>query len=157
MLGKIRSWLVGAQQAPASACAEQDLHLASLALLVFAAQLDGDFDSAEHHKINEIAQIRFGLSPEMAQDIVNEASKVAAQTTDLFSLTNEINNHLDVDLRVSVIEMLWDVAYADGVLNDYEANLVRRVAGLLYVEDHVSGAARQRVLQRRKIAENEMD
>lgn len=157
MLGKIRSWLAGAQQEPSGARSEQDLHLASLALLVFAAQLDGHFDRAERQKINECAQNRFGLSPEMAQDIINEACTVASRTTDLFSLTNEINTHLDVDSRVSVIEMLWDVAYADDVLNDYEANLVRRVAGLLYVEDQVSGAARQKVLQRRKIVENETD
>ncbi|MCP5364996.1 MAG: TerB family tellurite resistance protein, partial [Hyphomicrobiales bacterium] len=73
MLGKIRSWLAGAQQEPSGARSEQDLHLASLALLVFAAQLDGHFDRAERQKINECAQNRFGLSPEMAQDIINEA------------------------------------------------------------------------------------
>jgi uncharacterized tellurite resistance protein B-like protein len=41
--------------------------------------------------------------------------------------------------------MLWEVAYADGNVDDYEANLVRRVAGLLYVPDRDSGAARKRV------------
>ena len=44
--------------------------------------------------------------------------------------------------------MLWDVVLADGVLHDYEANLMRRIAGLLYVSDQQSGAARQRVKTR---------
>jgi len=47
-----------------------------------------------------------------------------------------------------VIEMLWEVAYADGQLHDYEANLLRRITGLLYVSDRESGEARKRVLAR---------
>jgi uncharacterized tellurite resistance protein B-like protein len=47
-----------------------------------------------------------------------------------------------------VIEMLWEVAYADGRLHDYEASLLRRVTGLLYVSDRDSGEARKRVLAR---------
>jgi len=49
---------------------------------------------------------------------------------------------------VMLVEMLWDVVYADGELHDYEANLMRRVAGLLHVSDQESGAARKRVLGR---------
>jgi len=47
-----------------------------------------------------------------------------------------------------MIEMLWDVAYADGVLHDFESNMLRRAAGLLYVTDRESGDARKRVLGR---------
>ena len=47
-----------------------------------------------------------------------------------------------------MIEMLWDVACADGVIHDFEANLVRRVAGLIHVSDRDSGAARKRALAR---------
>jgi len=50
---------------------------------------------------------------------------------------------------------LWEVAYADGEVHDYEANLVRRVAGLLYVQDRDSGRARKRVLKRLNIDESE--
>ncbi|PKQ01791.1 MAG: TerB family tellurite resistance protein, partial [Alphaproteobacteria bacterium HGW-Alphaproteobacteria-12] len=50
--------------------------------------------------------------------------------------------------RVGVIEKMWEVVYADGVLDDYEANLLRRVAGLIYVPDRESGQARQRVIAR---------
>ena len=50
--------------------------------------------------------------------------------------------------RVQLIEMMWEVAYADGALHDYEASLLRRVTGLLYVSDRESGEARKRVLAR---------
>ena len=52
------------------------------------------------------------------------------------------------DERIELIEMMWAVVYADGQLHDYEANLLRRMAGLLYVSDFESGAARKRVLER---------
>ena len=55
---------------------------------------------------------------------------------------------LDAAERIRVIEMLWEVAYADGVLTGDEDALVRRVAGLLYVSDRDRGEARRRVLKR---------
>ena len=50
--------------------------------------------------------------------------------------------------RVGILELLWEVVYADGQLHDYEASLLRRVAGLLYVSDRESGEARLRVMGR---------
>jgi len=46
------------------------------------------------------------------------------------------------------VEMLWEVVYADGVLHDYEANLLRRIGGLIYVSDMDRGNARKRVMTR---------
>ena len=51
-----------------------------------------------------------------------------------------------------MIEMLWEVAYADGILHDFEANLIRRATGLLHVSDRESGVARKRVLEQLDIA-----
>lgn len=62
----------------------------------------------------------------------------------MYGLTRDIKNSLDHPERVELMEMLWQVAYADGVLHDYEANLMRRLAGLLYVSDQESGEARKR-------------
>ena len=50
--------------------------------------------------------------------------------------------------RLELMEMLWEVAYADGVLHDFEASLMRRISGLIYVSDRDSGAARKRALAR---------
>ena len=56
------------------------------------------------------------------------------------------------DERVRMIEMLWEVVLADDEIHDHEANLLRRVAGLIYVSDRESGDARKRVLDRRRAA-----
>lgn len=61
-----------------------------------------------------------------------------------------IKDRFDEKERIRLVEMLWEVVYADGQAHDYEANLLRRIAGLIYVADRDSGAARKRVLARRK-------
>ena len=66
----------------------------------------------------------------------------------MLQFTRVIKDVYPLEERTQVIEMLWEVVYADGVLHDYEANLMRRVGGLLYVSDRDQGAARKRVLDR---------
>ena len=80
--------------------------------------------------------------------LIAQAEEDSASSTQLFGYTSTIVEHTEPGERVQIVELLWDVAYADGVLHDLEASLVRRIAGLLYVTDKDSGAARQRVLDR---------
>lgn len=125
-----------------------DLHSAAAALLVVTARLDGHFSASERQAVMQILQTRFGLPADAAAELLRRADTVASEATDLFTLTQPINRSVDFDRRVEVIEMLWEVTYADGVLHDYEANLVRRAAGLLHVTDQESGGARIRVMRR---------
>ncbi len=67
---------------------------------------------------------------------------------EIFHLTRTINERWSREERIGLIEMLWEVAYADGVLDKYEDSLLRRVGGLVYVPDRERGLARQRVLRR---------
>ena len=67
---------------------------------------------------------------------------------DLFRWAQAIKRAYGETARIALIEKMWEVVYADGELDDYEANLLRRVAGLIYVPDRESGQARQRVLAR---------
>jgi uncharacterized tellurite resistance protein B-like protein len=89
---------------------------------------------------------RLGIADPQALFV--EAEEEAAASTDFYQVTRIIKDRLEPDERVSIIEMLWEVAYADGEVHDYEANLIRRVAGLLHVEDRDAGEARRRVLER---------
>ncbi len=66
----------------------------------------------------------------------------------LFGFARTINERLPRERRVEVIEMLWEVAYADGVLDPLEDSLLRRIGGLIDVSDHERGEARRRVLAR---------
>lgn len=120
------------------------------ALMVLAAELDGEFGQQERETVLGILGSRFDLPPADAERLIAEAGAVVSASTDLFSLTSDITADVAFEDRAGIVELLWDVAYADGTLHDYEANLVRRVAGLLHVSDFESGAARRRVLERRQ-------
>lgn len=126
--------------------------LAAAALMVEAARLDGSFAPAERQRIREILQTRFALPADLAQELLAEAEATAEASADWHRFTREIKDALDHAGRIAVIEMLWEVAYADGSLHDYEASLLRRVVGLLHVGDRESGEARQRVLARLGLA-----
>lgn len=150
MLERLIALLTGADTLPESAArGDSDrLSLAAAALLVVAARLDGRFDSAERRTIEAVLQAGFGLDAHRVAELIGQGEQAAQESTQLFAFTRVINDRLDPDKRVKIIEMLWEVVYADGEIHDYEANLVRRVAGLLYVPDRDSGEARQRVIQR---------
>jgi uncharacterized tellurite resistance protein B-like protein len=122
--------------------------LAAAALLVEAARLEEPFSHAEQSTIRRLLAERFGLDERDAAEALEEAARRQGESSELVRFTRVIKDRLPPGQRLAVIEMLWEVAYADGELHPYEANLVRRVAGLLYVTDRDSGAARKRVLER---------
>ncbi len=125
-----------------------ELHLAAAALLVEAACHDTHFDEAERRTIESLVQARFGLSAEEAATLIEAAEREVDGAVQLLHFTRAIKDRFSYEERVEMVEMLWEVVYADGVLHDYEANLMRRIGGLLYVTDQERGAARKRVLAR---------
>ncbi len=127
-----------------------ELHIAAATLLAEAALLDGTFDEAEGAQIAAIAVRHFGLDHEAAENLVVEAKKRAETAVEISALIRVLMKHFDYDERVRMIEMLWEVVYADGELHAFEANLLRRLAGLLHVSDRDSGTARKRVLAHMK-------
>ena len=144
MLGRLKAMFGGGEPVPP----EESIRLAAAALLVEAATLDGALGDAEHAHVEALLRDHFGLSPIEAAELFVEASRAVADSVQLIAFTRVIKDNFDAPERVRMIEMLWEVAYADGELHDYEANLVRRVAGLIYVPDSDSGAARKRAMAR---------
>ena len=124
------------------------LRRAAAALLVEAARLDGAVGEGERARILALLQRHFGVDAEEAGNLLAAAAAAAADAVDLFAFTRVINESFAPEERVTVIEMLWEVAYADGQLDDFEANLIRRVGGLLFVPDRETGEARKRALAR---------
>ncbi|MGH6913377.1 MAG: TerB family tellurite resistance protein [Geminicoccaceae bacterium] len=124
------------------------LQLAAAALLVEAATMDAQFSEAERAHIVALLGRRFGLDRAEAGELLALAEQKAADSVEWHGYTRVIKEQLDHEERIGMLEMLWEVVYADGRLHDYEASLLRRVTGLLYVGDRESGAARKRVLAR---------
>lgn len=127
---------------------KHELHLAAAALLVEAALMDAAMDANERARIEDLLRMRFELDAGEARDLIEEAEKAAAESHDWHGFTRAIKDGFDHDERIELIEMLWEVAYTDGRLHDFEASLLRRIGGLLYVSDRERGEARRRVLER---------
>ena len=148
MLKRIMEMLGGDGEPAAKAAGADPLHLAAAALLVEAAVLDGAFDAAERETIVTLLEERFALDTAEVNSLIDEARDAVAESAQLYAFTRVVKDRFGPEDRVRMVEMLWEVAYADGRLHEYEASLVRQVAGLIHVPDRDNGAARKRVLAR---------
>lgn len=112
---------------------EEELRIASAALLINAGTIDGNFDGAEKRKVKALLQRRFDLSPEELKRLFKEAVAEERDAVDLYRFTKVLCRELDQDGRKRIVEMLWEVVMADGVIDEFESNLVWRVAELIGV------------------------
>lgn len=122
-----------------------DYQLAAAALLVHIASIDGDFDDDEKRRIQQLVEARFGLEPDEARKLIDDAWESEREAVDLYRFTSVLKRRLDEDGRRQVVGMLWDMAHADGTVHEFEENVVWRVAELLGV------STRDRVELRREV------
>jgi len=148
MLEQLRSLLMGEAPPPVAHWHRGDVEVAAAALLIEAARVDGQFDPAERDTIVALLGERFGLDPADAAELMALGAGENDRSVELQGFAHTINQRFSETERIELIEMLWAVVYADGVVSAYEANLLRRIGGLLYVDDRDRGAARKRVLAR---------
>lgn len=121
-----------------------DRVLAVAALLVEAARADDHYTVDERHLIERLLVADFDVKPERITEILAEAEKRQAKAVDLFGFIRH-TKALSPAERIKLVESLWRVILSDGTKHSWEDMLVRRVCGLLHVEDVESGLARQRV------------
>jgi len=153
MLDRLAAWLKEGHNDLSGA--QDELHLAVAALLIGAARVDDGLEARELATIDRLLERHFGLSPEDARQLEAAAERSEAQSAQLFGFIRTINDRLPPEKRVELVEMLWEVAYADGVLDPLEDTLLRRIGSMIDVSDRDRGAARLRVASRLGIAEEE--
>ncbi|HVZ51136.1 MAG TPA: TerB family tellurite resistance protein [Pseudolabrys sp.] len=124
---------------------ENDYRLAAAALLVHTASIDGNISDAERAKLHAVIKQRFGLDDEATDELVSEAAEAEQQATDLYQFTARLNRSLDETGRARVVEMMWEIVFADGRVTEFEDNLVWRAAELLGISQHERIALRKRV------------
>lgn len=129
-----------------------ELQLAAAALLVEAARMDDDYDADERALIGRLLRDRFDLDEPDTEALLMAADAATEDLVEVYGFARQVKDAFEHEERVQMIEMLWEVVWADGEIHDHEANLLRRVAGLIYVSDRESGDARKRVLDRRRAA-----
>jgi uncharacterized tellurite resistance protein B-like protein len=128
---------------------EQDNATFALAvLLIEVARSDDRVEVRERGIIERALALRFGLDRSEVTRLMKAAEEGAIKATDLHHFTQTVVRQFSEEERIGVIEMLWEVAYSDGLLTGDEDALIRRVAGLIYVSDRERGEARRRITQR---------
>ena len=123
---------------------------AIIILLLEACQIDGETEDIEINFIKTLLINKFNFSKAEAEENINNALKNDGERSEIFSQIKIILNQMDHKERIDVIEMMWGVIFADGIIDDFEANLMRRMNGLLYVSGIESAEAKERALKTSK-------
>ncbi len=118
------------------------------ALLVWAARADGEYHPAEREAIARILARRYDLDENRAAALMTAAEREAGEALGMQRFTRALKEDVPFEERGAIIEMLFEAAWADGVLDPHEDQVIRRIAGLLYVDDRVRGEIRRRVRER---------
>ena len=119
---------------------------AVIILLLEACQIDGDTGKIELEYIKKLLINKFNFTPDQAEKNLIEALEKSDERIEIFSQIKIILNEMNHEERIDVIEMMWGVILSDGIVDDFEANLMRRMNGLLYISGEESSLAKQRAL-----------
>ena len=131
----------GAAGQPAT---RHSIELATAALLVEVMRSDTSLPAPERAAVLDAMQAKFGLGAGEATLIVAFAEQEVRQANDYYQFTSLINQRFTQEQKERVIELMWQVAYADGNLSAHELHVMRKVAGLLHVTDAAYIAAKLR-------------
>jgi uncharacterized tellurite resistance protein B-like protein len=124
-----------------------DYRLAAAALLVHAAAIDGSISDVERNKLHSVIKQRFDLDEAETNALVAEATEAEHEAIDLYHFTSLINRVLDENGRRRVVEMMWEIVYADGRVTEFQSNLIWRVADLVGI------SSRERIELGRRVAD----
>ncbi|MDY7032697.1 MAG: TerB family tellurite resistance protein [Thermodesulfobacteriota bacterium] len=108
-----------------------DINVATCALFLEMANIDGEFSDSERETIMSILKKDHGLSHEYISELINESKNELKQSIDLWKFTNLINQNYSTEEKVRIIEMVWKIVYIDGRLDKHEDYLVHKLARLL--------------------------
>ena len=124
---------------------DTDYRLAATALLVHVISLDGQPSAVEKQKLHALLESRFNLDPGTADRLIAEATLVEGEAVDLYHFTSVIMRSVNEEGRLRIVEMMWEIVYADGRVTEFEDNLIWRAADLLGVSTRERVELRQRV------------
>ncbi len=124
---------------------------AVVVLLLRAANIDGKKDEQEIEAIKRLIIKQFNYDEEKANMLITSASEKEENSADLFEWSKIINDHYDLDSKKIVFSMMCEIICADGLIDPFESNLIRRLSGLLYISDKDAGAIKKKVMNNKDI------
>lgn len=130
MLNRLKN-ILAAGPAAEPAAEHERIQVATCVVLLEMAHADEEFHEMEAHLIRDLLQHRFDLSAEAAAELMALARREREESLDLFRFTRQINDGFTREEKQEIMEALWRIVYADGVLDKFEDFLVRKLATLL--------------------------
>jgi len=113
------------------------------ALLIYAAKIDENYSEKEE-KIIYQALLKIGANDENIKKIIEEGKKIEENSNQILEFTKEVKN-MSEENKVEIIETLWRIIYSNKVADIYETSLMRRLAGLLYIDDKIMGDIKEKI------------
>jgi uncharacterized tellurite resistance protein B-like protein len=113
---------------------QHNIYVATCALFVEMAQIDGEFSDQEKEHLIHLLQGEYDLSKDYIDEITDLAKKQLKSSHDLWKFTNLINQNYDRSEKIKIIELIWKIIYADGKLDKYEDYLIHKLARLLNLQ-----------------------
>ena len=114
------------------------------ALLIHAAKIDDNYTDIEKKIIMKTMVDISNIKPDQAEELIVHAEKKEEEQNQIVEFTREIKKY-SMESRLKIIEVLWKIVYSDGVNDNYESNLIRRICGLLYISDKDNGIIKTKV------------
>ena len=113
------------------------------ALLIHAAKIDEDFSKEEELIIRQYL-LKIGANKTDIEDIITKAKKIEENSNQILDFTKEIKNMNDND-KIKIIKTLWKIIFSNKEDDIYETNLMRRLAGLLYIDSKIMGDIKEKI------------
>ena len=113
------------------------------ALLIHAAKIDENF-TIEEEKIIEETILNLGANKDKVKQIIIESKKIEEKTNQILEFTREVKNMEEIN-KIKIIETLWRIIYSNKDADIYETNLMRRLAGLLYIDNNTMGNIKAKI------------
>ncbi len=153
MLDKLRNFIsdvVSPSGSENRTFADDDYRLAATALLIHVISLDGEPSETEKRKLHALLEYRFELDPGTADKLIADATRVEGEAVDLYHFTSVIMRSVNEEGRLRIIEMMWELVFADGNVTEFEDNIVWRAADLLGI------SSRDRINLKHRVADGRL-
>jgi uncharacterized tellurite resistance protein B-like protein len=115
---------------------DEDCRVAAAALLVHVATLEHDLTGPARQKLASLLGTQFSLTDELTDELIEAAVAADREAVDLYHFTHLLMRTVDEKGRLRVVEMMWEMAFADGAISEFEDNMMWRAADLLAVSAH---------------------
>ena len=113
------------------------------ALLIHAAKIDEDFSQEEENIIKQTL-INFGAGNKNINEIIEKAKKMEESSNQILDFTKEVKN-MEENNKIKIVKTLWKIIFSNKKADIYEANLMRRLAGLLYIDSKIMGDIKEQI------------